>query len=406
MSVSSGTISLTFEYNEDGLRQKKSVNNVDTDYFYNGSVLIGMQRGTDKLLFSYDASGNVVSVDYNGEEYYYLRNAQNDIIKLINASGTPVVEYTYDTWGKKVSITGTHASTLGTLQPFRYRGYVYDEETGLYYLQSRYYDAEVGRFISADILLSTGQGVLGHNAYAYCIDNPANMIDGDGHDGTVIIIIILILLLTGCSNSGSTCSEENADIVILESTSAPTQAPVPTLSASPTPSAPLPADIVISRAEFYAKEKTPYEGSNGKDCSTFVQTVVLESDVDPDFPDGARYQYDYVLDQDADANGLWHFYPTSDPSVIPRGAIVFYSAPTCDCGYKGEVHHVAISCGDGDMYDSTKVEVNGILIINGVSRRSIYTVLTHTCKEDTRCGVNKPAENMVIIGYAYPRAWE
>ena len=76
-----------------------------------------------------------------------------------------MVEYKYDTWGKKVQITGTLAGTLGTLQPFRYRGYVYDEETGLYYLQSRYYDPEVGRFISADILLSTGQGVLGHNCY-------------------------------------------------------------------------------------------------------------------------------------------------------------------------------------------------------------------------------------------------
>ena len=179
-SASNGTNSLTFEYNEDGLRQKKTVNNVDTDYFYNGSVLIGMQRGTDKLLFSYDASGNVVSVDFNGMEYYYLRNAQGDIVKLIDASGATVVEYTYDTWGKEVQITGSLASSLGLIQPFRYRGYVYDEETGFYYLQSRYYDPTTGRFISADILLSTGQGVLGHNAYAYCLDNPVNMVDDGG----------------------------------------------------------------------------------------------------------------------------------------------------------------------------------------------------------------------------------
>jgi len=179
-SASNGTDSLTFEYNEDGLRQKKTVNGVDTNYFYNGSVLIGMQRGTSKFLFSYDASGNVVSVNYNGTEYYYLRNAQGDIVKIIDTAGEPVVIYTYDTWGKKVSTTGSLAGSLGLFQPFRYRGYVYDYETGFYYLQSRYYDPTTGRFISADILLSTGQGVLGHNCYAYCLDNPVNGSDPSG----------------------------------------------------------------------------------------------------------------------------------------------------------------------------------------------------------------------------------
>ena len=160
ISAGNGTNTVTYAYNEDGLRLQKSVNNVDTDYFYNGSVLIGMERAGTNYLFSYDASGNVVSVKYNGAEYYYLRNGQGDIVKLIDANGVSVVEYTYDTWGKKVQTTGDLASTLGTLQPFRYRGYVYDEETGLYYLQSRYYDPEVGRFISSDLLLSTGQGVV------------------------------------------------------------------------------------------------------------------------------------------------------------------------------------------------------------------------------------------------------
>ncbi len=133
-----------------------------------------------KFLFSYDAAGNAVSVKFNGTEYYYLRNAQGDIVKLIDANGTPVVEYTYDTWGKKVTTTGTLAGTLGLFQPFRYRGYVYDWETGFYYLQSRYYDPMTGRFISADILLSTGQGVLGHNCYAYCLGNPVGMVDQSG----------------------------------------------------------------------------------------------------------------------------------------------------------------------------------------------------------------------------------
>ncbi|MDD3400156.1 MAG: RHS repeat-associated core domain-containing protein [Eubacteriales bacterium] len=76
--------------------------------------------------------------------------------------------------------TGTLATSLGANQPFRYRGYVYDSETQWYYLQSRYYNPEVGRFLSSDVLLSTGQGVLGHNSYAYCLNNPINMSDPSG----------------------------------------------------------------------------------------------------------------------------------------------------------------------------------------------------------------------------------
>ena len=87
----------------------------------------------------------------------------------------------FDSWGKPLSTSGSLASTLGKNNPFRYRGYVYDEETGFYYLQSRYYNPEVGRFISSDVLLSTGQGVLGHNAYAYCGNNPIVREDTQGN---------------------------------------------------------------------------------------------------------------------------------------------------------------------------------------------------------------------------------
>ena len=102
-------------------------------------------------------------------------------MKLIDNSGAAVVEYTYDSWGKLLSTSGSLASTLGKNNPFRYRGYVYDEETGFYYLQSRYYNPVVGRFISADVLLSTGQGVIGHNAYAYCLNDPINSVDSTGN---------------------------------------------------------------------------------------------------------------------------------------------------------------------------------------------------------------------------------
>ena len=167
-------------YNVSDLRLEKTVNGVKTEYYYNGSILIAMADGTNTQKFSYDSTGNVVSVNFNGTEYYYLRNAQGDIVKLIDSSGNTVVEYTYDSWGRIIATTGSLANTVGADQPFRYRGYVYDTETGWYYLQSRYYDPTTCRFISADVLLSTGQGVIGHNSFAYCGNNSAGRIDSEG----------------------------------------------------------------------------------------------------------------------------------------------------------------------------------------------------------------------------------
>ena len=143
----------------------------------------GSNRITQR--FAYDASGSVVSVSYKEGSgtsyiYYYVRNAQGDVVRLIDSSGSVVVKYMYDSWGKPVFTTGDLASTVGANQPFRYRGYVYDEETGWYYLQSRYYDPTTCRFISADVLLSTGQGVIGHNSFAYCGNNPIAREDPSG----------------------------------------------------------------------------------------------------------------------------------------------------------------------------------------------------------------------------------
>ena len=157
------------------------------------------------LRFSYDAAGSVVAVDYSTDggstftTYYYLRNAQNDIVKLIDSSGTTVVEYIYDSWGKLLSVTGTLANTVGADQPFRYRGYVYDEETEWYYLRSRYYDPNTGRFISADVLLSTGQGVIGHNSFAYCNNNPIIMIDSEGTFPFIALIALACVVIAACT---------------------------------------------------------------------------------------------------------------------------------------------------------------------------------------------------------------
>ena len=105
---------------------------------------------------------------YNGTEYYYLKNIQGDIIGILDGSGASVVEYSYDSWGKVIEISGDQE--LGKLNPFRYRGYYYDEETGFYYVGSRYYDPEVCRFINADTvdILGVQDNLNDKNLYAHC----------------------------------------------------------------------------------------------------------------------------------------------------------------------------------------------------------------------------------------------
>ena len=108
---------------------------------------------------------------------------QGDVIKLIEADGTVVAEYTYNARGEILSITDadgnaiTSATHIANINPLRYRGYYYDTETGFYYLQSRYYDPAMHRFINADSLASTGQGIVGTNMFAYCLNNPLIYID-------------------------------------------------------------------------------------------------------------------------------------------------------------------------------------------------------------------------------------
>ena len=179
-SLSGDGLTASYTYDEQGIRSGKTINGVTTSFSYNGSLLMAQVAPGKSLLFSYDANGQAISVNYNGTEYYYLRNGQNDIVGLMDESGVRVVEYIYDAWGKLISTTGTLATTLGADNPFRYRGYYYDTETGLYYLTTRYYDPEVCRFISADVYMSTGQGVLGGNMWAYCLNNPVAMVDSNG----------------------------------------------------------------------------------------------------------------------------------------------------------------------------------------------------------------------------------
>ncbi|MBZ9686131.1 hypothetical protein G9F72_007265 [Clostridium estertheticum] len=171
---------VTFKYNDSGIRTQKTVNGVTTNYHLVGDKVTYEENSTDKIYYTYDNSEHLVSMNLNNVEYYYIRNVQGDIIGLNDKAGTQVVSYVYDAWGKLVSTTGTLASTVGVKNPYLYRGYRYDTETGLYYLQSRYYNADWGRFINADGVIGQTGELLGHNVFDYCKNNPTTLKDPSG----------------------------------------------------------------------------------------------------------------------------------------------------------------------------------------------------------------------------------
>jgi len=179
-SMSKNDESLSFSYNESGLRTKKTVGTAETSYYYNGTALTAEVTDDYELYFRYDSSGNLIGFTHKAAtaetEYFYVKNLQGDILKVIDSTGTVKASYSYDAWGNILTATGDMAE----INPLRYRGYYYDTETGWYYLQSRYYDPGIGRFVNADAVLNPST-VLGYSLFAYCVNNPTNMSDTTGN---------------------------------------------------------------------------------------------------------------------------------------------------------------------------------------------------------------------------------
>ncbi|MDR1630581.1 MAG: DNRLRE domain-containing protein [Oscillospiraceae bacterium] len=185
--ISGSGLDLTFKYNQTGLRTKKISGETTTEYTYAGGLLMSQTDGVNTLNYVYSAGGTMLGVQYNGVNYYYLRNLQGDVTGIYDSSGNVVANYLYDTWGKVVSVTDangnaiTDSSHIGNRNPIRYRGYYYDIETGYYYLQSRYYNLEWGRFLNTDALFIAGSSLTGSNMFAYCLNNPVMLLDPSGN---------------------------------------------------------------------------------------------------------------------------------------------------------------------------------------------------------------------------------
>lgn len=184
---------ISYTYTQDGMRLSKTLSGKRTDYLINNGTILVEKRAGEKLNYYYSAEGKLLEIGYvkDGESehrYSVLRNAMGDVTDLYTASGARVGGYRYDPWGKLLAQETESAASdpddILTKNPFRYRGYYYDTETGWYYLQSRYYDPAVKRFLNADtpdLLTADCTNLMQYNLYAYCCNNPVNNQDDSGH---------------------------------------------------------------------------------------------------------------------------------------------------------------------------------------------------------------------------------
>ena len=179
-----GNTNISYTYDMAGVRSSKTVGSTTYKYTTLSGLVTRQTGGNATIDFVYDESNQPLAMKYNGKVYYYVLNAQGDVVRIINSSRSVVASYTYDPWGKIISSSGT----LADINPLRYRGYYYDSETGFYYLQSRYYDPEIGRFINADSYASTdATGLLSTNMFAYCENDPVNKSDPTGEVAPILI---------------------------------------------------------------------------------------------------------------------------------------------------------------------------------------------------------------------------
>ncbi len=178
-SATNTSTSVTYTYNQNGIRTSKTVNGVKTTYVLDeNDLLMGEITGENTIVYLYDENSSIYGFVYNGTPYFYLFNGQGDVMNIVDETGTVVATYNYDAWGKVITATGDMAA----INPIRYRGYYYDAETELYYLQSRYYDAVVGRFLNADdvMYLRLYESSCALNLFGYCCNNSVNMYDPNG----------------------------------------------------------------------------------------------------------------------------------------------------------------------------------------------------------------------------------
>ncbi|MBQ6862975.1 MAG: hypothetical protein IJO14_01930 [Clostridia bacterium] len=167
-----------------GHRISKTVNGVETTYYYDGDQLVAQKSGNDRITFMFDANGSAFGFYYNNAPYFFIKNIQGDVTAITDFAGRVIGTYTYDAWGNLIESASDLSDEVAAMNPIRFRGYYYDAETGYYFLNSRYYDAEMGRFLNADvsvIAIISPLSLYDKNLYAYCDNNPVVRKDASGY---------------------------------------------------------------------------------------------------------------------------------------------------------------------------------------------------------------------------------
>ena len=190
-SAVTGTDTITYAYDVNGRRISKTVNGTTHTYTYDGMLLLCDMWDDKYIEYFYDSSGSPYALNYydgtTSAKYFFIKNLEGDILELKTSTNVLVARYIYDGWGKILEVRDimgyaiTDQTHIANLNSLRYRGYVYDTEMGFYYVSSRYYDPEIGRWINADSQLNTSLGILGLNQFSYCLNNPVNMVDYGGN---------------------------------------------------------------------------------------------------------------------------------------------------------------------------------------------------------------------------------
>ena len=214
-TLKNGSHTVSYQYDAAGMRVSKTVDGEKHTYRYVDGALQYESFGSRELYYTYDAYGSPATIQYynNGTltgTYYLAHNFRGDVTDIYTGAGELRAHYEYDAWGNPLSITDQNGNDIistthiGQMNSLRYRGYVYDSESGLYYLQSRYYDPLVGRFVNADVYVSTGQGINGANMYAYCLNNPVKYTDAGGQF-VISALALTVIVDIACSTLLAVC---------------------------------------------------------------------------------------------------------------------------------------------------------------------------------------------------------
>ena len=274
-----GNTNISYTYDMAGVRSSKTVGSTTYKYTTLSGLVTRQTGGNATIDFVYDESNQPLAMKYNGKVYYYVLNAQGDVVRIVDGSRNVVASYSYDPWGKLLSSSGT----LANVNPLRYRGYYYDSETGFYYLQSRYYDPEIGRFINADSYASTdATGLLSTNMFAYCENDPVNRSDPSGEFWNIVVGAALgagMEVLTQLA-AGTKLRDINwVDVAVQGAVGAVTSGTIPfrflkTASKVVKATAKIAKNVVVSTAAEVFSQRNDKNKSIGKTATIGVQTSI------------------------------------------------------------------------------------------------------------------------------------